>query len=56
MVPCQPCEELYGPLMFHLSGGCCDGSAPMCFRRGKVKWIPDPYPKDQDRRQRRDHD
>jgi uncharacterized protein (DUF779 family) len=21
----------YGPLMFHQSGGCCDGSAPMCF-------------------------
>lgn len=20
-----------GPLMFHQSGGCCDGSAPMCF-------------------------
>jgi uncharacterized protein (DUF779 family) len=23
--------ERHGPLMFHLSGGCCDGSAPMCF-------------------------
>lgn len=22
-----------GPLIFHLSGGCCEGSAPMCFRR-----------------------
>ncbi len=21
----------YGELMFHQSGGCCDGSAPMCF-------------------------
>lgn len=20
----------HGPLLFHLSGGCCDGSAPMC--------------------------
>ena len=20
----------HGPLMFHQSGGCCDGSAPMC--------------------------
>lgn len=20
-----------GPLMFHQSGGCCDGSAPMCY-------------------------
>jgi len=23
----------YGPLLFHQSGGCCEGSAPMCFRR-----------------------
>ncbi len=22
-----------GPLIFHLSGGCCEGSAPMCLRR-----------------------
>lgn len=21
----------YGPLLFHQSGGCCDGSSPMCF-------------------------
>ena len=21
----------HGELMFHLSGGCCDGSSPMCF-------------------------
>ncbi len=27
----------YGPIMFHLSGGCCDGSAPMCFRVGEFK-------------------
>ena len=26
--------EQHGPLMFHQSGGCCDGSAPMCFARG----------------------
>jgi uncharacterized protein (DUF779 family) len=26
-----------GPLMFHQSGGCCDGSAPMCFRRGEFR-------------------
>jgi uncharacterized protein len=25
----------YGPLMFHQSGGCCDGSSPMCFPRGE---------------------
>jgi uncharacterized protein len=24
----------YGPLVFHQSGGCCEGSAPMCYRRG----------------------
>lgn len=26
----------HGPLMFHQSGGCCDGSAPMCFPRGEL--------------------
>jgi uncharacterized protein (DUF779 family) len=24
----------HGPLLFHQSGGCCDGSAPMCFAVG----------------------
>jgi uncharacterized protein (DUF779 family) len=24
-----------GPLMFHQSGGCCDGSSPMCFPDGE---------------------
>ena len=23
-------KQKHGPLMFHQSGGCCDGSAPMC--------------------------
>jgi uncharacterized protein (DUF779 family) len=23
--------ERHGPLLFHQSGGCCDGSAPMCY-------------------------
>jgi uncharacterized protein len=27
----------YGALLFHQSGGCCDGSAPMCFPRGDFK-------------------
>ena len=27
----------HGPLMFHQSGGCCDGSAPMCFPRGDFR-------------------
>ncbi|KAA9393774.1 DUF779 domain-containing protein [Kocuria coralli] len=27
----------HGPLMFHQSGGCCDGSAPMCFAAGEFR-------------------
>lgn len=27
----------HGPLMFHLSGGCCDGSAPLCLPRGEFR-------------------
>jgi uncharacterized protein (DUF779 family) len=27
-------EAKHGPLMFHQSGGCCDGSSPMCYPRG----------------------
>ena len=30
-------EEMHGPLMFHQSGGCCDGSQPMCFSEGEFK-------------------
>ncbi len=26
-----------GPLMFHQSGGCCDGSSPMCFTKGEFR-------------------
>ena len=26
----------HGPLMFHQSGGCCDGSAPLCLPRGEL--------------------
>ena len=25
----------HGPVMFHQSGGCCDGSSPMCFPLGE---------------------
>jgi uncharacterized protein (DUF779 family) len=25
----------HGALMFHQSGGCCDGSSPMCYPRGE---------------------
>jgi uncharacterized protein len=28
-------RDEHGPLMFHQSGGCCDGSAPMCYRAGE---------------------
>lgn len=27
----------HGPVLFHQSGGCCDGSAPMCFPRGEFR-------------------
>jgi uncharacterized protein (DUF779 family) len=26
----------HGPVMFHQSGGCCDGSAPMCYPQGDL--------------------
>jgi uncharacterized protein (DUF779 family) len=29
--------ELHGPLMFHQSGGCCDGSSPMCYPDGEFR-------------------
>ena len=25
----------HGPVMFHQSGGCCDGSSPMCYPKGE---------------------
>ena len=28
--------EQHGPLMFHQSGGCCEGTAPMCVRDGEL--------------------
>lgn len=30
-------EEKHGRLFFHQSGGCCDGSQPMCFEKGDFK-------------------
>ena len=44
-VDCAPAaakliEELraqHGELLFHQSGGCCDGSSPMCFPRNEFK-------------------
>jgi uncharacterized protein (DUF779 family) len=29
--------EQHGVLLFHQSGGCCDGSSPMCFPRGEFR-------------------
>ena len=30
-------KQKHGALMFHQSGGCCDGSQPMCFEKGDFK-------------------
>ncbi len=30
-------KQRFGELMFHQSGGCCDGSQPMCFEKGDFK-------------------
>lgn len=30
-------QARFGELMFHQSGGCCDGSQPMCFEKGDFK-------------------
>ena len=30
-------RDRHGPLMFHQSGGCCDGSAPMCYLAGEFR-------------------
>jgi uncharacterized protein len=27
--------SVHGPVLFHQSGGCCDGSSPMCYPRGE---------------------
>lgn len=27
-------QDQHGPVMFHQSGGCCDGSSPMCYPQG----------------------
>ena len=27
----------HGPVLFHQSGGCCDGSSPMCYAQGDFK-------------------
>ncbi|HEY9195075.1 MAG TPA: DUF779 domain-containing protein [Mucilaginibacter sp.] len=30
-------KQRFGDLMFHQSGGCCDGSSPMCFEKGEFR-------------------
>ena len=30
-------RERHGPLLFHQSGGCCDGSSPMCYPRDEFR-------------------
>ena len=30
-------RERYGPLMLFLSGGCCEGSSPLCLREGELR-------------------
>jgi hypothetical protein len=30
-------EAQHGPLVFHQSGGCCDGSSPMCYPRREFR-------------------
>lgn len=33
----QKLKAMHGELMFHQSGGCCDGSAPMCYPLGEFR-------------------
>jgi uncharacterized protein (DUF779 family) len=33
-------QQAHGPLLFHQSGGCCDGSSPMCYPRTEFRIGP----------------
>lgn len=33
----QKLKERHGPLLLHQSGGCCDGSSPMCYPVNEFK-------------------
>jgi uncharacterized protein len=33
-------EAAHGPLMFFQSGGCCDGTSPMCLKHGELPISP----------------
>ena len=30
-------SKRHGPLMFYQSGGCCEGSAPLCMKKGEMR-------------------
>jgi uncharacterized protein len=30
-------QQQHGPLLIHQSGGCCDGSAPVCMKRDEFR-------------------
>mgnify|MGYP003390325397 FL=1 len=32
----QQLQQKHGDIMFHQSGGCCDGSSPMCYEQGDL--------------------
>ena len=36
----QDLEAAYGPLMFFQSGGCCDGTHPLCLKEGELPLSP----------------
>jgi uncharacterized protein (DUF779 family) len=33
-------KKMHGALLFHQSGGCCDGSSPMCYPLGEFRTGP----------------
>ncbi len=34
-------QREHGELLFHASGGCCDGTAPMCYKLGELSTLHD---------------
>jgi uncharacterized protein len=36
----QDLEAAHGPLMFFQSGGCCDGTSPLCLKEGELPISP----------------
>jgi uncharacterized protein len=33
-------EDVHGPIVFHQSGGCCDGTSPLCLKDGELPQGP----------------